>query len=522
MKSPLDEAIAIANRASPLRREDDDRDGSDSGSQTRNQASRDVYSVSRLNREARAALDGSFPLIWIEGELSNLSQPRSGHWYFSLKDEIAQVRCAMFRNRNRLLRFVPDSGARVIARAQVSLYEGRGEFQLVIEHMEPAGDGALRRAFEDLKQRLDNEGLFASQHKQPLPLLPHRIAVITSGSGAALHDILTTIERRMPLIPVTVYPSTVQGEAAAPQLIKHLQAANRDAEHPTQEIIILARGGGSLEDLWAFNNEALARIIHDSDCPVVTGVGHEVDFTIADFVADLRAPTPTAAAELACPSGETLRQTIDNSLRRIEVGTMQGLEQTRAQLRQQQQRLHNQNPLRQLLEQQQRLDRAQMTLQRPVLNLLQQHKQRLLHLRKRLRGMDVIERGRQQRQRLAYLQERLLTAQTQLIASRRTIIGSRLDESALHKAAQTRLDRHNSQLALLATRLNSVSPLATLSRGYAILSDLQNRVIDSIECIQPGDTIGARVEDGSLSCRVTAVNPGLSIPTSKSRSSTHE
>lgn len=257
-----------------------------------------IYSVSQLNQAARLLLEGHFPLIWVSGELSNLARPSSGHWYFSLKDAQAQVRCAMFRMRNRLLGFEPKEGMAVLVQARVSLYEGRGDYQLIVEHLEETGDGALRRAFEKLKAELQARGLFDPAHKKPLPTMPKRIGVITSPTGAALQDILTTLKRRFPAIPVTVYPCEVQGKTAGGNLAKAIACANDQA---TCDVLLLARGGGSLEDLWAFNEAVVAQTIFDSEIPIVSGVGHEIDFTIADFVADVRAATPTAAAELVVP-----------------------------------------------------------------------------------------------------------------------------------------------------------------------------------------------------------------------------
>ena len=259
---------------------------------------RDVYTVSRLNREAKAVLETGFPPIWIEGEISNLSRPASGHVYFSLKDAQAQVRCAFFRQHQRLLGIALKDGLHVLARARVSLYEGRGDYQLIIEYLEEAGEGALRRAFDALKQRLLQEGLFDVAHKKPLPRLPRRLGIITSPSGAVLHDILTTLRRRFPGIAVLVFPVPVQGEGAAEKIAKAIRLAG---ERGDCDALILARGGGSLEDLWAFNEEIVARAIYACPIPVVSGVGHETDFTIADMVADARAPTPTAAAEMLSP-----------------------------------------------------------------------------------------------------------------------------------------------------------------------------------------------------------------------------
>ena len=260
---------------------------------------RDIYSITRLNREVRAVLEDSFPpSLWVRGEISNLAQPGSGHIYFSLKDKHSQVRCAMFRSANRHLRFAPENGREVLVRAGVSLYEGRGEFQLIVESMEPAGAGALQQAFEELKQRLLEEGLFADEHKQPLPAFPGTIGIITSPTGAAVRDIIHVLERRYARAGVIVYPVPVQGEGSAQQIAQAVDVANQRREC---DVLILARGGGSLEDLWSFNEEIVARAIHHSVIPVVSGIGHEIDFTIADFVADQRAPTPSAAAEMVSP-----------------------------------------------------------------------------------------------------------------------------------------------------------------------------------------------------------------------------
>ena len=263
-----------------------------------NSDDRDIYSVGRLNAEARGLLEGAFPLIWVQGELSNVSRPSSGHLYFTLKDANAQVRCAMFRGNNRFLKFRPADGAQVVVRASLSLYEARGDYQLIVQSMEEAGDGALQRAFEALKQKLAAEGLFEAAHKRALPALPKRIGVITSPTGAAIRDILSVLKRRFPAIPVLIYPVAVQGQAAGAEIAAMIRRADARREC---DVLIIARGGGSLEDLWAFNEEIVARAIFDCSIPTVSGVGHEVDFTIADFVADQRAPTPSVAAEMVSP-----------------------------------------------------------------------------------------------------------------------------------------------------------------------------------------------------------------------------
>jgi exodeoxyribonuclease VII large subunit len=267
---------------------------------------RDIYSVSRLNREVRALLERGFGSLWLEAEISNFSRPSSGHWYFTLKDSQAQVRCAMFRQRNMLCSFTARDGQKVLVRARIGLYEPRGEYQLIVDHMEDAGLGALRRKFEELSARLAAEGLFAPERKRPLPALPRRIGVLTSPSGAAVRDILHVLARRFPAAAVLIHPVSVQGAQAPAEIISMLQLAGRRAEC---DVLILARGGGSLEDLWAFNDEQLARAIAASPIPIVSGIGHEIDFTIADFAADVRAPTPSAAAELVVPdAGEWLAE----------------------------------------------------------------------------------------------------------------------------------------------------------------------------------------------------------------------
>ncbi|MEW8429342.1 MAG: exodeoxyribonuclease VII large subunit, partial [gamma proteobacterium symbiont of Ctena orbiculata] len=308
---------------------------------TDNTAQREIYSVSRLVRETRSVLEGSFPLIWVSGEISNLAQPASGHIYFSLKDEIAQVRCAMFRMKRQKLRFRPENGQQVVLRARVSLYEARGEFQLIVEHMEPAGEGALRLAFEQLKQRLAAEGLFDAGHKQPLPSIPQQLGIITSPSGAAIRDLLTVLKRRFPVLPVIIYPVQVQGEGAAEQITAMLQLADRRDEC---DLLILSRGGGSLEDLQAFNDEGVARAIHACRIPLVTGIGHEIDFTIADFVADQRAATPSAAAELVSPDQAAWQRQLKQLGQRLGLGQRRYLGQLQEQLLTLRGRLLRQHP----------------------------------------------------------------------------------------------------------------------------------------------------------------------------------
>ena len=440
------------------------------------QVFRNIYSVSRLNREVRSLLEGSFPLVWIEAELSNLARPASGHLYFSLKDEAAQVRCAMFRNRNLNLGFSPKNGMQVLVRAKIGLYEPRGEFQLVIEHMEEAGDGALRRAFDELKQRLDKEGLFDSPHKQALPALPRSVGVVTSPSGAAIRDIMTTLQRRFPALPVIVYPVPVQGEGAGQQIAAMIARAGQRQEC---DVLILARGGGSLEDLWAFNEEVVARAIYQCPIPIVAGIGHEIDFTIADFVADQRAPTPTAAAELISPD----QQDWLNRLRQLQ----QRLSwQTRSRIRQFQQQLQNlekrlQHPGRRVRDMAQRLDELDLRLQQAQRHYLQHARAHVQHTHERLLRYSPVH-------------------QLSVIQSRNENLSKRLE-----MAMQNRLGQHHRQLQQLARALDTVSPLATLGRGYAIVTNEKQQIIRQASQVKTGDIIEAQLSEGRLYCQVTEV-----------------
>ncbi|MCW8841307.1 MAG: exodeoxyribonuclease VII large subunit [Gammaproteobacteria bacterium] len=438
---------------------------------------REIYTVSRLNREARAVLEGNFPLLWVEGEISNLARPRSGHIYFSLKDEFAQVRCAMFRMRAMHLGFTPKDGMQVVARVRVGLYEPRGDYQLVADHMEEAGDGALRRAFEALKQRLEKEGLFEEARKRALPIMPRRIGVVTSPSGAAIRDILTVLKRRFPTIPVVIYPVAVQGEGAANAIAAMVRQAGRRDEC---DVLIVGRGGGSLEDLWAFNEEAVARAIYDSPIPVVSAVGHEVDFTIADFVADVRAPTPSAAAELLSPDRETWL----SRLQRVENRLTQLLQQ---QLRQRHQQLawlgkRLRHPGQRLQEHAQRLDELELRLGQAERNLLRHRRAQLGTLQARLARHSPVSRLAQLQQHRQELQRRLYRA-----------IGFQLQQLQQRLASQARA-------------LETVSPLATLSRGYAIVTEAQTgKVLQRSDEVKLGDTILARLRQGRLLCRIEEI-----------------
>ncbi len=437
---------------------------------------RDVLTVTRLNREVRAVLEGSFPLLWIEGEISNLARPSSGHLYFSLKDEAAQVRCAMFRQRNMHLQFRPQDGQQVLVRARVSLYEGRGEFQLIVEHMEEAGDGALRRAFEQLKQRLAAEGLFDAARKREIPALPRCIGVVTSPTGAAIRDVLTVLRRRFPAIPVIVYPVPVQGADAAAQIAAAIRQAGERAEC---DVLIVGRGGGSLEDLWAFNEEAVARAIHASTIPVVSAVGHEVDFTIADFVADVRAPTPSAAAELLSPDRNEWLLNLRRFEQRLQRAVQKQLQLQRRNVEGLGRRLKH--PGRRLQEIAQRLDELEQRLQRGQANLLRHANGRLVAARARLERHTPWHRLQQLRARREALQQRLGSAVGRHIER----LGHRLGETG--------------------RALDAVSPLATLSRGYAIVTTSDGQVLRKAADTRPGAELKAQLAQGKLLCRVEEV-----------------
>jgi exodeoxyribonuclease VII large subunit len=437
---------------------------------------RDVYSVSRLNREVRSVLERALSVIWVEGELSNFSQPASGHWYFSLKDRGAQLRCAMFRMQNGLLGFTPRDGAHLLLRGRISVYEARGEYQLIVEHLEEAGVGALKREFERLKTRLAAEGLFAPERKRPLPRFPRRIGVITSPSGAALHDILKVLARRFPPAAVLIYPAPVQGAAAVPALIAALATAGARAEC---DVLILARGGGSLEDLWAFNDERLARAIAISPLPVVSAVGHEIDFTIADFVADVRAPTPSAAAELVVPERAAWLEAVRRTAERLAVSMRRGLRAIATRVEGTQRRLSLAHPGVRLGQQAQRLD----------------------DLAARLTGAT---RAREQRARLrlAELQRRLMHRSPDRLVEQQRARHQDLLRRLGH-AATGRMAASAQRLALAQRGLHAVSPLATLARGFAIVTRADGTLVTDAASVERGEELEARLARGILTARVS-------------------
>jgi exodeoxyribonuclease VII large subunit len=433
-----------------------------------------IYSVSRLNNEVRSLLEDAYAQLWVEGEISNFAAPHSGHWYFSLKDQNAQVRCAMFKGSQRKLSFLPKDGMHVLIRARVSLYENRGEYQLLADDMEERGEGKLRRAYELLKKNLEAAGLFAPEHKQVLPVFPKTIGVITSSTGAAIRDILTVLKRRYAVANVVIYPTLVQGNQAAPNIVKAIEIANQRKEC---EILILARGGGSLEDLWPFNEEIVAHAIFRSHLPIISGVGHEVDFTIADFVADKRAPTPSAAAEMITPDKTDLLNIFVRQQHVFMRHINHKLQAIKQLLEWTQKHLSQQHPKRQLAEKTQRLDFCELTLvqlQTRRSNILQTQLQQLAHKLQHLAPLHHI---------------RLLQHQMDVFAQRFTAL-----------IAAT-INKKQTQLANAAVALDTLSPLATLKRGYAIAT-LEDSVLRDSKAVNIGDQINVQLMAGKLVCDV--------------------
>ena len=431
----------------------------------------EIFSVSALNRSVRDLLEHRYPLLWVAGEISNLLQAKSGHWYFSLKDQAAQVRCVMFRNRSASLDWQPRDGMQIEARALITMYEARGEFQLNIETMRLAGQGALYEAFLRLRDKLAGEGLFEASIKRPLPAYPRAIGIVTSLAAAALRDILSTLQRRNPSVPVIIYPSAVQGEGAAAQLTRAVQQAG---ERKECDVLIIARGGGSIEDLWAFNDEALARAIRNCPMPVISGVGHETDFTIADFASDQRAPTPTAAAELAAPSRSDLLREVANFAAALQRGMA-----------------------RQIDNRTQRLDLLTSRLGHPDRRIAAQGEllaQLLLRLSSStshaLEGKSWRMAGLVQRSRARLPQTMLLGLSVSQLVHRLCKNWSGRDE-----LLTARLGRIDASLAHL-------DPAAVLARGYSVIRDTQGRVITRGLALAAGELLEVTLAEGGALVRV--------------------
>lgn len=439
--------------------------------------SNDVLTPSQLNTLARDLLEDSFPAIWVEAELGSVARPASGHLYFTLKDARAQLRAAMFRMKAQHLTFVPREGMRVLVRGKITLYDARGEYQMVLDHMEEAGEGALRRAFEALKARLDAEGLFDPARKRPMPAHVQRLAVITSPTGAAVRDVLSVLARRFPLLEVDLLPSLVQGSSAAAQITRLLQAADASGRY---DVILLTRGGGSLEDLWAFNDEALARTIAASATPVVSAVGHETDFSLSDFAADLRAPTPSVAAELLVPDQQDLARRLRRDAARLVQLQRHAMSQAMQRADRALLRLGAQSP-------QARLDllrRRHGELGRRLHAAWQQRQQQR---GARLRHAAAVLRGQHPQRQLELLRQRLQATAGRPLA-----------------ALQRQLQRDALRLRGLARSMEAVSPLATVARGYSIITRQDDgTLVRSVEQLRHGDPLQARLADGVVQLQVT-------------------
>ena len=419
-----------------------------------------ILSVSEFVRNVKSVLEYNFPAVWVAGEISNLAMPRSGHWYFTLKDDQGQVRCAMFRQSNQRLNFRPDEGSQVLVKARVSLYEARGDFQLIVDSMEDAGVGALQRAYEELKNKLQTQGLFDQQHKKPLPEIPRCAGIITSATGAALHDILNVLKRRFPALPIIIYPAQVQGEQAPEQLIHALKQAQQHAEC---DVLIIGRGGGSIEDLWAFNNEALARAVYQCSIPIISSVGHEIDFTICDFVADVRAATPSAAAELISPDQIEWSNWLSGIENRLQQLINQQISSYQQQLQWQQKRLKH--PGRALEEISQRIDDFSTRMEQSIRVQLQFRHEKLLTLGARLEQHSPAHLLIQKKEQLTYLHQRL------------------------QQSLQTDIEQRQHKLASLAREMDAYSPLTTLGRGYTLVKNEHNELIKSGSQLKVGQKL---------------------------------
>ena len=437
-------------------------------------SAREILTPTALNQLVRDLLEDALPRIWIEGELSNVARPASGHLYFTLKDAGAQVRCAMFKPKSTWLKFRPEAGMQVLLRGRVSLYAPRGDYQLIVDHMEESGEGALRRAFEQLKARLQAEGLFDEARKRPLPRFPRRIGVITSASGAAIHDVLSVLARRFALAEVEVLPVPVQGREAPPAIESMLRRASASGRY---DVLLLTRGGGSLEDLMAFNDEAVARAVHASAVPVVSAVGHEVDFSIADFVADMRAPTPSAAAELLVPDRRDLLEHLQRQRERLRLLQQRRLQHHAQALDQAMTRLQAQRPQQRLAQGSERLQALHARLVRCIRSDLRDHAARTDRIGERLRAVHP-------NRRVPILRER-----------------AREQHRRLRAAIAHELERRQRDCTAACRALNAVNPLAVLDRGYAILFDDNGRTVRSAQGVPTDAILEARLSDGILKLR---------------------
>lgn len=437
-----------------------------------------IFTVSRLNQTVRLLLEQEMGQVWISGEISNFSQPASGHWYFTLKDDAAQVRCAMFRNSNRRVTFRPQHGQQVLVRANITLYEPRGDYQIIVESMQPAGEGLLQQKFEQLKATLSAEGLFDQQFKKPLPSPARCVGVITSKTGAALHDILHVLKRRDPSLPVIIYPTAVQGDDAPGQIVRAIELANMRNEC---DVLIVGRGGGSLEDLWSFNDERVARAIFASRIPIVSAVGHETDVTIADFVGDLRAPTPSAAAEMVSRNQQELVRQLQSAQQRLGMAMDYFLANRSRRFTQLHHRLQQQHPQLRLARQQSALERLQQRMNIAIDSQLKRSGQQQFRLLQRLNHQNPQPRIHRAQSRIQQLEYRLADT----IRARLSVTRERFGNAVTH--------------------LQAVSPLSTLARGYSVTSSADGNVLKHTKQVKAGDLLTTRVTDGWVESEVKAV-----------------
>ena len=436
-----------------------------------------ILSVSELNQFARGALEMHVGKVWVSGEVSNFSQPASGHWYFTLKDDNAQIRCAMFKGKNQFIRSPIHSGMQILLNGKVSLYEGRGDYQLIADFVEESGVGSMARAFEALKAKLNKEGLFDQGHKQDIPTTLTHIAVITSETGAAIHDILSVLKERFPALKITLIPATVQGDNAPTELITALKQAYRYNQQHTIDAVIIGRGGGSAEDLWAFNSERLARAVYAFPIPIISAVGHEVDVSICDLVADVRAPTPSAAAEMISPDQDHIRQKIDYIEQRLEQAIYNKLLVSEQQLKLQRQRL--QHPKEKITHLQAAFKEQQAQLNKAMKLQIQLKTLQLKQLGQSLHIQAPIPAIEQEKERLKQLQQQL------------------------HSHINLSIHTKKMQLAQQANALQIISPLATLGRGYGIIKNEEGAIIRQANQTAVGDTITATLFSGEIRATVT-------------------
>ncbi|GLS92235.1 exodeoxyribonuclease 7 large subunit [Psychromonas marina] len=440
-----------------------------------NSQNSNIYSVSSLNRAAKSLLETGLGVIWLSGEISNLTIAVSGHWYFTLKDHSAAVRCAMFKGNNRRTGFTPTHGQQVLVRAKLSLYEARGDYQLIVESMQPEGDGLLKQQFEQLKCQLAADGLFSEQHKKPLPQIIKRVGIITSSTGAALHDILSVLKRRDPRLQVVIYPSQVQGAGSGDSVAAQIALANQREEC---DLLIVGRGGGSLEDLWCFNEAVVAHAIFNSQLPIISAVGHEIDVTISDFVADVRAATPSAAAELVSQNKAFVSTQLDTLVNRLKAAMQSSLHRQQHQHALLNEKLLTQDPKHKLQQQTLVSDELSLRLQHAMSALLNRKQQRQNHLTSGLMQHSPEQTVNLELQKQAQLKTRL--------------------KNAMHnKLKQSETDLQNN-----ISQLNTVSPLATLARGYAIVKDDKGRVTTDASKLNSGDQVEVRLDKGLFKAQV--------------------